>query len=259
MKKFSLLAPSRNRAGKLKKFIQSVFDLSEFKNRVEILVYIDLDDPGISDYRSLETSLPCNVTFIYGEPVKVSKSWNILAEQCTGDVLIMGSDDVVYCTHGWDTLLEKELAHYADDIYCAWMEDNINGAKHCAFPIVSRRWYETLGYFTPEALHIGYVDTWIFDIAQRAGRCHFMPHIVAKHLHFSRKKSRYSDWLLFKPLDRLLRFGLRKLRYDDTYARNRIRERGNLYKKDGVLFTRHSAERQADANKLIKLIADCPA
>ncbi len=63
-----------------------------------------------------------------------------------GDVIIMGNDDLIYRTPEWDNILIKELSTIKDDIYCAWFDDGINGEKHCAFPIISRKWVETLGY-----------------------------------------------------------------------------------------------------------------
>ena len=232
MKTFSILTPSRNRPDRLEQFIDSVFPLALMPENIEMLVYIDLDDPAIIEYRNLESRTPHNVLFTYGEHMSISKSWNILAAKSVNSVLIMGNDDLLYRTVMWDTKLEEELAVYIDDIYCAWMEDKINGKSHCAFPIVSRLWYETLGYFAPGVFNFGYNDTWVFDIAQRIDRCHFIPHIVAEHMHFSAKKATY----------------------DDTYARNRTQERGNLYHKDKDIYEATREQRHGDAQKLLAVI-----
>ena len=117
--------------------------------------------------------------------------------------------DLIYRTRGWDTNVEEESKKFPDDIYCMWMEDLINGEKHCAFPIVSKKWYTTLGYFTPGVFNFGYNDTWVFDVAKKVGRTHFIPNAVNEHMHFTTGKS-----------------GM-----DDTYNRNRTQERGNLYEK----------------------------
>jgi len=165
--------------------------------------------------------------------MSVSKSWNIIAERCIGDVLIMGNDDLVYQTDGWDEKLDQELNIYKDDnIYVAWMNDGINGEKHCAFPIVSREWYECLGRFTPGCFNFGYNDTWIFEVGKMLDRCHYIPFIKAEHLHFSTGKSEM----------------------DDTYARNRTQEKGNLYAKDKVLFNKTRNIRQNDRDRLRYLI-----
>jgi hypothetical protein len=144
----------------------------------------------------------------------------------------MGNDDLVYQTSSWDELLDVELKQFEkDEIYVAYMEDGINGERHCAFPIVSRIWYNCLGRFTPGIFNFGYNDTFIFEVGQMLNRTHFMPHIRAEHLHFSKGA----------PMD-------------DTYARNRTQEKGNLYAKDKLIFDKTRAVRQGDRDKLREII-----
>ena len=234
----SILTPTRNRPNNCERFIKSIYNTCSNRNSVELLFYVDDDDPALDSYLSLDkhcqTEYPdfYRIQFIKGEPKSVSISWNDLASKCFGDVLIMGNDDLVYATDGWDYLLEQELKKFDNDnVYVAWMEDGINGEAHCAFPIVSREWYECLGRFTPGCFHFGYNDTWIFDVGKMLDRTHFIPHIKAEHLHFSKGA----------PMD-------------DTYARNRTQEKGNLYAKDKVLFNKTRNIRLDDRNKLRELI-----
>ena len=101
----------------------------------------------------------------------------------------MGNDDLLYRTPGWDRTVEKNTDTFPDDIYCMWMNDGINGESHCAFPIDSKKWCDTLGYFTPGVYNFGYNDTWIFEVAQLVGRTHFIERVVGEHMHFSVGKS----------------------------------------------------------------------
>ena len=235
----SILTPTRNRPANCERFIKSVYNSTKTRKNVEMLFYVDEDDPAIEAYKSLHWHAQKEyegfkkIEFVFGNPMSVSKSWNIIAERCIGDVLIMGNDDLVYQTDGWDEKLDQELNIYKDDnIYVAWMNDNINFEKHCAFPIVSRQWYECLGRFTPGCFNFGYNDTWIFDVGKMLDRCHYIPFIKAEHLHFSTGKSEM----------------------DDTYARNRTQEKGNLYAKDKVLFNKTRNIRQNDRDRLRYLI-----
>ena len=234
----SILTPTRNRPNNCERFIRSVYNATTSKQNVEILFYVDNDDPAINAYKSLELHSKKefedfkNIKFIFGEPQSVSISWNDLAEKCIGDVLIMGNDDLVYQTSSWDELLDVELKQFEkDEIYVAYMEDGINGERHCAFPIVSRVWYNCLGRFTPGIFNFGYNDTFIFEVGQMLNRTHFMPHIRAEHLHFSKGA----------PMD-------------DTYARNRTQEKGNLYAKDKLIFDKTRAMRQHDRDMLRDII-----
>lgn len=237
--KIAILTPTRGRPLRLNEFMNSVLGYAHSPDQVMMFNYIDHTDPKLEEYKSLLAGYyrPSSVVNVYGEEKSVSKSWNDLASMAHewgADVFIMGNDDLVYRTMDWDQKLKYELAKYPDEIYCAWMEDKINGERHCAFPIVSRKWYDTLGYFTPGVFHFGYNDTWLFDIARRIDRLHFLPHIVAEHMHGPSGKA---------PMD-------------DTYARNRTQERGNLYEKDLVIFNNTNCNRQEDAKKLMKVMLD---
>ena len=236
--KISILTPTRNRPNNCERFIKSIYNTAWERGGIELLFYVDKDDPALQVYKDLEKHCKTeyiglyDVRFIVGEPQSVSLSWNDLAKECKGDVLIMGNDDLVYQTTSWDELLDVELKQFEkDEIYVAYMEDGINGERHCAFPIVSRVWYNCLGRFTPGIFNFGYNDTFIFEVGQMLDRTHFMPHIRAEHLHFSKGA----------PMD-------------DTYARNRTQEKGNLYAKDKIIFDKSRAVRQDDRDKLRRLI-----
>ena len=217
-KVISILTPTRQRPNRLSEFIMSVYQHTEEKNRVEMLMYVDRDDPTKDQY--MDFFVHCQtefkdflrIHFVFDEPKSVSKSWNDLYERSVGDIIIMGNDDL---------------------LYCMWMDDRINRDKHCAFPIVSRKWRETLGYFTPGVFHFGYNDTWVFDIDQKINRCRFLGGVVAEHMHFASQKAPY----------------------DETYARNRTQSY-DFYELDRQIFDSEAMreKRIEDAIKLKKVM-----
>lgn len=232
--KIGILTPTRQRAIRRKEFHRSVIDLCSKDTEVTCYYYIDNDDPELDKYIS-ETLDNC--INIVGEPISVSRSWNILAAKAVKEgceILIMGNDDLVYESENWDLKLKSEIEIYSDKIYCAWFNDGINGEKHCAFPIVSKEWYTCLDYFTPGVFNFGYNDTWIFDIAKKINRCHYIPKIKTQHKHFTVNKSSY----------------------DETYARNRTRDRGNLYTLDSKIYQETNELREKHAEKLRQYIND---
>jgi glycosyl transferase/beta-hydroxylase protein BlmF len=238
MKNIAILTPTRARPGRLDTFIESVYATASNPERVFTYNYIDEDDPRQKAYEDYAAKQHDNSTNLLGETQSVSISWNVLAQYAANhldrpaDILIMGNDDLIYRTPGWDVIVEDESNKFSDDIYCMYMEDLINGEKHCAFPIVSKTWYTTLGYFTPGVFNFGYNDTWVFDVAKKVGRTHFIPNAVNEHMHFTTGKS-----------------GM-----DDTYNRNRTSDRGNLYEKDKIIFENTDKDRQVDAEKLLEII-----
>jgi glycosyl transferase/beta-hydroxylase protein BlmF len=230
----AIITPTRQRPERRKTFHDSVRSLADDNDSLRMYYYLDNDDPAMEQYRETELHAP-QATDVVGEPMSVSKSWNILAKLAIdegADVLIMGNDDLVYETQGWDTKLRLELDKFPDKIYCMWFQDKLNGKGHCAFPIVSKEWYHCLGYFTPGIFNFGYNDTWIFDIGKKLGRCHWIPHVVMEHKHISKYRS-------------LL---------DETYKRNRVGPRGNLYEKDAPIFASTDDVRKEHAEKLRALM-----
>ena len=234
----SLLCPSRGRPAGLRTLIESVAATASLKQRVEILVYIDADDPNMAGYQETFDALRNaglglgRLEGIVGPPQSVSISWNLLASACGGDILMMANDDQVYVQSGWDERLDQATADYPDGIYCMWFDDGINAGRHCAFPIVSRRWYESLDYFTPGVFEFIANDTWIMDVGRKVGRLHYIGDILVEHRHFSVGKSEF----------------------DETYRRHRENEQKQRIARDMFVLERTEAIRERDARRLRALM-----
>ena len=235
--KIAILTPSRNRPNHLISFLKTVYSLAENKENVTTYNYIDDDDPKLKEYKELAKYRSENNKVLIGKPQSVSKSWNVLAREAIkndSEILIMGNDDMIYRTYGWDQLLIKEVDKYPDRIFCMWFEDLNKGKKHCAFPIVSKEWYKALGYFTPGIFNFGYNDTWIFDIACRIKRDHFIPHIINEHLHWT----------------------LGKMEKDETTIRARMSSnKGGTFQLDKKIFKSTESKRIEAAIKLLSIMA----
>lgn len=234
----SLLCPTRGRPAFAERLLESVARTAAQPGRVELLFYVDSDDPERAAYEAFAARLTQGplalgrCTVFVGEPMSVSRSWNILARQCVGDLFVMANDDQVYVDAGWDTRLDREASAYPDGIFCMWFNDGINGVRHCAFPIVSRTWYETLGYFTPGIFEFLYNDTWVMDIAVRLGRTHYIPDVLVEHRHFTAGKSEF----------------------DDTYQRHRTGASDGRAARDGERYAQSVLQREHAAAALRKII-----
>lgn len=228
MNVISVVTPSRGRAAKCLGYIQSIENTADHPERVEVLIKVDDDDPELSHYRN-----------ILGHPWKLKRvhiefgpslfgdigaMWNAVAKLATGDIFFAGNDDLMHQTQGWDTVIDKVAAEYPDDIYCLWFNDGINGENHCAFPVVSRLWYETLGYLYPTGFKYCYPDTWVFDIGKKVGRCKYVADVTVEH-----------QWMGRHP--------------DETYRRSRRQGEG-----DAQAFIDREHERVAEAAKIRKVM-----
>jgi hypothetical protein len=235
---FSLLCPTRGRPDHVRRLVESVDQSASFPSRLELLFYVDNDDRSIMEYveffSAAQSRYPrlMRIKGVTGEPKSVSLSWNDIARESVGDVLLMANDDQVYGHTGWDVRLDEEILRFPDEVYCIWFNDGINGDKHCAFPIVSRRWYETVGYFTPGIFDFLFNDTWIMAVAQLLGRVHYVGDVTVEHLHHCVNKS---------PLD-------------TTYKRQL-----SCYHRDADIFLRTDPIRRRDAALLLRVIKEAKA
>lgn len=232
MNVISILCPTRERPDRAFKYAQSVFDTADNIERVELLFYIDNDDPKIIQYQQRWSSMnKYNVKLVCGDPISVSKSWNILAKHASGNIFMMGNDDLYHETQGWDTRLDQEAAKFPDEIYCIWFNDKHKGEKLCTFPTVSRKWVETVGYFSPGVFEFFFNDTWVQDIGQRVGRLHYIPDVVIEHQHWT--------------------YGYQA---DNTTARHRKGDGAGKNNRDKVVFKEKEHLREEAAERLRKVM-----
>lgn len=229
--KISILTPTRERCERAQRFANSVLSTASEPENIELYFYVDNDDPQLKEYADWHLVSPPQVRIHTGPPMSVSKSWNIIADECNGDILLMGNDDVVYHTKDWDKILQEAVLKYADRMYVAWFNDGINGETHCAFPAVSREWYNVLGYFTPGIFEFIANDTWVFDIGRKLDRLIYIKDVYAQHEHFSTGNSVA----------------------DETTMRNR---RDGRIGRDLKLYEQTDHKREEDANKLRKFLRE---
>jgi hypothetical protein len=235
----TLLCPTRQRLVNLRTFVRSVERTAVRPSRVEVLCYVDDDDPALPEYRALFDRSPFHrlgrFELLVGPPVGVPEAWNRLAELADGDLLMMANDDQLYVDHGWDEALDTRVAdlvrQHGDDVLCLYFDAGQYPDGGQDFPIVTRTWYETLGYFTPTIFQQWEVEQWIFDIAQRLDRLFAVPGIFVEHRH-------YQDY---------------KAPFDATYQRHRLTRQKSL--GDHALFLRTERQREQEVAKLAAVVA----
>jgi hypothetical protein len=144
---------------------------------IEILCYVSDDDDS---YSGME--LP-GVTFVRGPRLTMSDLWNALIPYAHGDIYMLCADDVIFRTRNWDLEIENAFAAVPDRILLAFADDGSpNGKRFASLPFVSRKWVETVGYFTGPGFSADYSDTWPFDVATMIGRVKHVP-VLIEHCH----------------------------------------------------------------------------
>jgi glycosyl transferase/beta-hydroxylase protein BlmF len=242
--RLSLLCPTRGRPGHLATFVRSLARTAAKPGRLDALFYVDDDDPALPAYEGalerLRETHPAlgRCELMVGPPVGVPGAWNALAERARGELLLMANDDQVYVDYGWDLRLDGALADLRiaspDGVACLYFDAGQYPDGAADFPILTRSWYEAMGYFTPSIFEQWEVETWLFDIAHRVDRLLPVPGVLVEHRH-------YQDY---------------KAPFDATYQRHRMTRATSF--ADHALFVRTERDREAEAARLRRRIAGTP-
>lgn len=176
MKKISLLHPSRQRPDKSAATIKKWIDRSSCN--VELIVSVDSNDLTLGEYHDLWYSPIARV--ITNPNRSAVDAINRAAEVCTGDIMIVVSDDTD-CEQGWDESILRVVE--GKDDYLLRVEDGIQ-KWICTAPIMDRKYYNRFGYiYYPEYRH-QFCDTEITHVADLLGRMIRAPHIMFRHMHY---------------------------------------------------------------------------
>jgi len=192
--RISLLLPTRGRAELLRRFLESVLARSERPDLVEVVAYADEDDPASHGFQveGLE------VRTIVGPRASMGEYNMACFEHSRGDIVMLGNDDVVIQTRGWDRKLREMHAAMQDRIYLAYPNDLFKGRGLSAFPILSRSTCHVLGEPFPRSYRGAFIDFHLLDIFKRLERrghqrLIYLEDVVFEHMHYRTGKGDYDQ------------------------------------------------------------------
>jgi len=212
--RIAVVIPSRGRPNQLGRAIDSIGDAAQ--------VYVGLE-------RGDPQPHPVAPVLLFPDDTPTTFKWNALADYAVShgaDIVILGADDILFETRGWDEMLRERFVRFSDRILAVGFND---GRSHGAVPhyAVSKEWIAALGYFCPPIFHHWCVDTWTESVGHRIGRFQYAHDIMVRH-------------------DTVKLTGV----IDETHARIR---RGVWHERDKSLFGMSEHYREADAAILRRL------
>ena len=162
----SLFLNTRNRVGLLKDLLDSIVDTTFAINNIELLITADDDDAETISFLQSYKDIPNLRVLISTKPSNLHSSINNMANQCSGDFLFVLNDDVVFLTPQWDKKLLSLYSDLKNEIYYIGTQDSsidkTHSIRYPSFPILTRKAYESLGFFMSEKFvsHGGDVHLW---------------------------------------------------------------------------------------------------
>ena len=183
--RISLLLPTLGRPVLARNFLQTVVEQTENLDDVEVILYVNDDDPtsqNLDDER-------INLTRIIGPPATMGTYNTSCLEHSQGRVLVLVNDDILIRTRSWDRILLELDAEFEDGIYLAYGNDLFKKEKVSTFPILSRRTCEILITPYPKQYRGGLIDYHLFDIFMRLqklghDRIRYLAGVIFEHIHY---------------------------------------------------------------------------
>ena len=170
----SVLIPTRGRPKRLKQCLESLHATKT--GEVEVLLYVDDDDP-IRD----EIIYPGKFV---GPRVGLSLAIHKLIELASHPFMMLGSDDIIFKSEGWDQHLVNAMPK--DGIGATYGRDGWNNnLNHFCF---HRTWYDLTGLFPKDFEHFG-PDGYIGQVCMALNRRIHVEEVLIEHHHFKNQKA----------------------------------------------------------------------
>ena len=190
-----LILPSRGRPEGLKRSLKSIVDKS-YSDNIKVYIYLDDNDKTLDQYKIIINKFKRIVDLTIGQPIGVPKCFNLLASKVQEKYIMMFNDDLEINTQSWDKFFLEDVDKINDEIFVAFFNDGINFNKHAAFPIISKKWFDLVGY-SSKNLIFQHNDTWVFSIGVMLKRIIYFENIKLNHHHgYLEKKYQDETFLL---------------------------------------------------------------
>lgn len=158
--------------------------------KVELLGYVDSDDPALDAYQSIAYGFE-DCPGMFGERLPLGPAYQKLVDICKGDIVMMCADDIVFKTKGWDTRVKETMPK--DLIGVVSCNELPIGHREHGHPFIGRRFIEEMGYICHPSLRHSCVDMWVREVAESIGRFYYLDDVITEHVHPKYGKGQLDD------------------------------------------------------------------
>lgn len=169
--KVSVLVPTRGRVDRLRTMLGSFDRTTGNGPDAEVVFRVDDDDPA-----TLGFLLGWGGHQVVSGPRldgyrSMPEFYNELAGAATGDVLMVGNDDMTFLTPGWPAIVLAAANLVQDGVFDFGV--STHNEDHYPFSIVSRKVVDALGFFWDPRIFWG--DIYLRDVMGNLGRLAKIP------------------------------------------------------------------------------------
>jgi glycosyltransferase involved in cell wall biosynthesis len=183
--KLSLIVPTRNRSGPLRRFLDSVARTASRPGNIEVVLVIDHDDheSAVVGHSTL------TIKHVIVPPGLTMGSLNMEGYRASaGQYLMLLNDDVVARTPRWDEQALACMRRFPDGIALVHVNDILLREHLCTFPLLPRTFCELAGGICPREYVRYRIDDHIEDVFNLLAflghpRTVYLPDVVFEHLN----------------------------------------------------------------------------
>ena len=111
MSSIAFCVPTRNRPNSILRFATAVYTTAHNPADIDIHIYVDDDDQAtLPALECLKDTYGDRIKVLIGPRIVLSDTHNQLFRFTTSDIICVGSDDVLYTTPGWDTMVLNKFS-----------------------------------------------------------------------------------------------------------------------------------------------------
>jgi hypothetical protein len=186
MNRINLLAASRGRPDRLINVLKRWIDFSCDREKISIIISIDLSDTTGDDYKeklnSLSTEYGIKITLVANDNKNTVEAINRCKSYIDGDLIFIISDDTD-CFPQWDMSINNIITE--NDYFIIRTSDGIS-TDLITMPIFSKKYLENKDYiYYPEYEHM-FCDTELTCVAYIENCIIDATHLIFNHLHYTK-------------------------------------------------------------------------
>lgn len=161
------------------RFVRSAIDLADRPDEIEFVIVMDDDDRSYDGWTP-----PVPVIIMSSVRKTLALYYNDAQALAAGPIYLLGSDDEIIRTQGWDTKVLAAFECYPDRIVNVFADDGSPrpDKDFAIIPFLHQNWIDAVGRYLPPYFSGDFVDTWLNDVADQLGRKHKLD-VTIEHMH----------------------------------------------------------------------------
>jgi len=180
MLNLAVLTPTKNRHAICKEMLESFAETFTCSFNVKFYFALSKNEEHIEEYKKLFNETPFKSIAYLHPDWTTTMSFNMLARSAkSADLFMMIGDDIKLLTKGWDAEVLKRYNELKNKVHVFNLQEQRD--ERGVVPIITREFYDALGYLISPIFIHWFTDTWLLEMAEVNGCLSQLEEFKARH------------------------------------------------------------------------------